>query len=125
MESIFLDTCEITRPGEGDPVFDEETGQYTYPDPVVVYTGPCRLQVKVDINSNVVETTAGEREWTYLTATLQLPYVGSEDIRPDNVAKILTSAHDDTLPGRLYNVQGIYHKSDATHRRYRVREVIS
>jgi hypothetical protein len=80
----------------------------------------------------VVETTAGEREWTYLTSTLQVPVetpadatgdVG--DIRPDNIAEALTAPFDATLVGRLFNIQGIYHKSQATYRRWRIREVIS
>ena len=72
---ILTDTCDITKPGPTKPVFDDETGQYVTPARVSVYRGPCRIQVKADINSNVVETTAGEREWTYLTAQLQLPVV--------------------------------------------------
>lgn len=126
MESLFLDTCRITKPGDGPRVFDDETGQYTDPARVDVYEGPCRLQVKADINSNVVETTAGDREWTYLTASLQLPIAGTDDIRQDHIATILTCAHDETLVDREFNIQGLgQHKSDATHRRFRVRELIS
>jgi len=132
VESLMLDRCRITKPGAGDPVFNEANGQYTDPPRVVVYEGKCRIQVKADINSNVVETTAGEREWTYLTMTLQLPIdPGSGDIgtteavRPDNIAEMLSCRHDADLEGRVLNIQGTYHKSQATHRRFRVREVIA
>jgi hypothetical protein len=140
MESLMLATCRITRPAEpGDPEYvdtstiDEATGQYPAAGRVVVYgpdvpagnDGRCRIQVKADINSNVVETTAGEREWTYLTMTLQLPIAGSEAVRPDNICELLTSPEDTSLEGRLLNIQGMYHKSAATHRRFRVREVIA
>jgi hypothetical protein len=139
MESLMLATCRITRPAvPGDaeyvaPTFDESTGQYTDPGRVVVYgpgvpagnDGRCRIQVKADINSNVVETTAGEREWTYLTMTLQLPIEGSEAVRPDNICELLTSPEDTSLEGRMLNIQGMYHKSAATHRRFRVREAIA
>lgn len=125
IESLMLATCRITKPGTGTPTFDEATGQYTDPPRVPVYEGKCRIQVKADINSNVVETTAGEREWTYLTMTLQLPIEGSEAVRPDDICEILTSPEDSSLEGRLLNIQGMYHKSAATHRRFRVREVIA
>lgn len=132
MESLMLATCRITRPAKlGDAEYvdastlDEETGQYPEQGRVTTYEGKCRIQVKADINSNVVETTAGEREWTYLTMTLQLPIEGSEEVRPDNICEMLTSPEDESLVGRLLNVQGMYHKSQATHRRFRVREVIA
>lgn len=121
----MTDTCRITKPGTGSVAFNETTGQNTPPARVVVYEGPCRFQVKSDMNSNVVETTAGDHEWSYLTATLQLPIDGSELVRPDNVAEVLTCPYDATMVGRVWNVQSIYHKSHATHRRYRIREVIA
>jgi Family of unknown function (DUF6093) len=134
MESLMTDRCRVTAPGAippGPREFDDESGQYVVPARVVVYEGPCRYQVKADINANVVETTAGDREWTYLTGTLQLPVVdpvgvvGSVlDIRPDHVAEWLESPSEPDLVGRQFNIQGTYHKTHATHRRLRVREVI-
>lgn len=124
-EGLMTDVCRITRTGDGAPVFDEDTGQYVAPADVLVYEGPCRLQVKADINSNVIETTAGEREWTYLTAQLQVPVEGTETVRVDNVAEIVECAFDQALVGRRMNVQGIYHKSQAGYRRLRVREVVA
>src|SRR5690348_12136834 len=137
-EDLMTDTCRITRPATEDDaewvaqVIDEDTGQYPEQGRVTVYEGICRIQVKSDINSNVVETTAGEREWTYLTSTLQIPVETPAsatgevaDVRPDNIAEVLTAEFDATLVGRLFNVQGIYHKSQATYRRWRIREVIS
>lgn len=128
---LAADTCRITKAGAGKGPFNETTGQYEPPPRVTVYEGICRLQVKADINSNIVETTAGDRESTYLTATLELPVETPEDalgsvgaIRPDNVCEFLTAQDDPTLVGRQFNMQGIYHKSQAVYRRYRVREVI-
>lgn len=130
----MLDTFRITKPGPGGKgTFNNATGKYDAPPArVVVYEGRARLQVKADINSNVVETTAGDREATYLTATLQLPIDAPADtvegtpgaVRPDHIAECLTCPTDSTMVGRLWNIQGIYHKSQATHRRFRVREVI-
>lgn len=130
--TLLTDTCRITKPGEGKGPFDNATGQYATPARVVVYEGPCRIQVKADINSNVVETTAGEREWTYLTAQLQLPVetpagaVGSvDDIDVDHVCEVLAAPYSATLVGAQFNIQGTYHKSHAVYSRYRVREVVA
>lgn len=134
--SAFLqvanDTLQITAPGDGDPEFDEETGTYSDPPRVVVYRGPGRIQVKADINSNVVETTAGEREWTYLTAQLQLPTETPSNavgdvyaVRTDYVCEVLDSPDSPALVGALFNIQGTYNKSQAVYLRFRVREVIA
>lgn len=128
---LLTDTGRITKPGDGPRVRDEVTGQYIDPPRVVVYEGPCRIQVKADINSNVVEATAGEREWTYLTAQLQLPIatppgaIGSVDgIDVDHILEVLTAPHSPTLVGTQFNIQGTYHKSQAVYGRYRVKEVV-
>lgn len=136
--AIATDTCRVTRAAvDGDAEYveqtlDEDTLQYPDQGRVTVYEGPCRVQVKADINSNVVETTAGEREWTYLTAQLQVPVhtpataTGSvDDIDVDHVAEIIASPHSPSLVGSLFNIQGTYHKSQAVYLRFRVREVIA
>lgn len=133
--AIATDWCRITKPGPGGKgTFNQATGKYDTPARVTVYEGPCRIQVKADINSNVVETTAGEREWTYLTAQLQVPVItpvrddviGSvNDIDVDQVCEIVTAPHSPTLVGTLHNLQGTYHKSQAVYSRYRLREVVA
>lgn len=138
-EANMPDTCRVTRAAAvGDAeyvdtsVLDENTGQYPTQGRHVVYEGRCRFQIKADINSNVVETTAGEREWTYLTSTLQTPIAASATevgdpgaIRPDNVAESLTCPNDPSMVGRVFNIQGaISHKSQASHRRFRLREPV-
>lgn len=131
-DAILTDTCEITKPGEGKGPFNEVTGQYDTPARIVVYSGPCRIQVKADINSNVVETSAGEREWTYLTAQLQLPVETPSsatgdvnDVDVDHVCEVLTAPYSSSLVGSLFNIQGTYHKSQAVYLRFRVREVVA
>lgn len=135
------DWCRITRPGPGGkgPI-NPVTLEYDQPPArVVVYQGRCRIQVKADINSNVVETTAGDREATYQTFTLGVPItavpaapgdpfetVGTpEAVRPDYIAEIIHAPNDPSLLGRLFNIQGMYHKSQASHRRWRVRQVVA
>lgn len=132
MAGMFTDTCRITKAGVGKGTKNETTGQYDPPARVLVYEGPCRLQVKADINSNVVETTAGEREWTYLTAQLQLPVVTPEDaegsvdaVDVDNVCEMLTAPHSPSQLGVKLNIQGPFHKSQPVYLRFRVREVVA
>ena len=135
---IATDTCRVTRAAvSGDvgfvpQVINPTTLQYPTQARVTVYQGPCRIQVKVDINSNVVETTAGEREWTYLVAQLQVPVTNPPgvtgnvaNIDVDHVCEVLTSPYDGTLVGSLFNIMGPYHKSQAVYRRFRIREVVA
>lgn len=140
-EAHFEDTCEITKPGVGKGPFNEETGQYDPPPRIVIYgpgavdengnpvtdddilAGRCRIQVRSDINA--VEAVVGEHEWTYRTGTLQLPINGTAHIKPDYIARHLTCPYDSSLVGRLYNMQAeTKGKTHATHRRYRIREVL-
>lgn len=132
LNELATDTCRITKPGAPTRgAMDPDTLQY--PDEaerVLVYQGPCRFQVKVDINSNVVETTAGDREWTYLTDQLQLPVetppgaLGDvADVDVDHVCEALTAPFDSTLVGAKFNIAGPFRKSQTVYRRLRIREV--
>lgn len=147
LAEVASDVCRVTRAAiAGDdefvaaardgtsPTIDEATGQYPAQGTVIVYEGPCRMQVKADINSNVVETTAGEREWTYLTSQLQVPvlaptghalYVTGDPaaIDVDNVCKVLSAPYDPAMVDAEFNITGPFHKSQAVYRRFRVREV--
>ncbi|NJA59403.1 DUF6093 family protein [Streptomyces sp. NEAU-H3] len=38
--NLLLDTVRLTRPMDGQPVLDEETGQLLYPEDVLFYEGP-------------------------------------------------------------------------------------
>lgn len=143
-EAHFIDTCQITVDGTGEtgPI-NEETGQYDDPPRRVVYgpgatteagvpitdpevlSGKCRIQVRSDINANAVEAVIGEHEFTYRTATLQLPIAGTADVRPDSIAVLLSCPLDPSLEGAEFNVQAeTKGKTHATHRRYRIREVV-
>jgi hypothetical protein len=137
---MCTDVLRITRNGAGGRgAFNETTGQYdAAPARVVVYEGPGRVQVKADINSNVVETTAGDREFTYLTDQLQLPaefppytdwydgtVVGSPfEVDVDNVVEILAAPYAPSMVGSKLNVAGPYNKSQAVYLRFRVREPV-
>ena len=140
--TLCSDTVRITRaarttdPGYTPPVFNEDTGQYDEPARVTVYEGPGRLQVKVDINSNVVESTGGERDGIYLTEQLQLPtsapthharYVTGDPAEVDvnNICVLLASPHQPGLVGVTVNVAGPFRKSQATYLRFRVKDPVA
>lgn len=131
------DTCKITRLAvSGDAAFvtqtiNETTGQYPTQGRVTIYQGPCRIQVKVDINSNIVETVAGDRKAVYYVGQLQLPVItptgatgNVDNVDINHVAEILTSPNAPSLPGSKFNIQGsLGHKSQSVYNRWRVREV--
>lgn len=120
-ESQMRDTCTITRAGTGKGPFNQTTGQYDKPPRVTVYTGKCRVQIKSVIASGS-DASAGERVGTVQELELQLPVAGTDGIAIHDVAKILTSAHDDSLVDREFTVTARHEKSQATARRLRVSE---
>ena len=137
--ALAVDTWRITKPGVGAPVLDEDTGEMVHPDPVVVYQGPGRLQIRADVNSNVVEVTAGEREWAYQTATLAVPISTTHPltgqpiagatgdpglVHIDMTATCVTAVEDPALQGRVFQIRALMHKTHATARRLRVTETV-
>jgi hypothetical protein len=42
---LLLDTVRFAVPGTGDPVFDQDTGEYVYPEDYPIYEGPGAIQV--------------------------------------------------------------------------------
>ena len=132
MEAIMIDSCVITRdrlpsdPGYVEPVLDEATGEYPPMQRVVVYRGRCRIQVRSDINSNAVEAVIGEHEFIYRTATLQLPVGCAGNIPPNSVVTMLTCPLDPDMVGREFALQAENKgKTHATHRRFRIKEVLA
>lgn len=44
-ERMMVDTCVISRPSDGPPIRDPETGESHPPPPIEVYDGRCKVQV--------------------------------------------------------------------------------
>lgn len=42
---LLLDTIRFAVPGTGDPVFNQDTGEYVYPEDFPIYEGPGAIQV--------------------------------------------------------------------------------
>jgi hypothetical protein len=137
---IATDTVLITRndPTVPLPPMDPVTGVRPARTQKTIYRGPGRIQVRSDVNSNVVEVTAGEREWAYQTATCQIPVetptgtapdgtaiLGSTaDVRVDDTVTMVASEHDPELDTRKWQVRALGNKSHATSRRLRITEAV-
>lgn len=140
--TLCSDTVQITRTavvGDAEYVddteIDEDTLQYPDQGRVVIYQGPGRLQVKVDINSNVVVSVDSVRKQIYVTEQLQLPveaptsdtrYVEGDPaaVDVDHVCEVLDAPHQPGLVGVTVGIAGPYHKSQATYLRFRVKEPV-
>lgn len=128
-ESLMVDTCRITRSGEGEPVFNPETGQYEKRARVTVYgpelephMGRCRIQDnRVQVGAPDQSSQAG-LVISVQNTELQLPVDGTGHIAPGDIAEILSCRFDPSLVGHQVTIEGPHGKSQATARRLRVKE---
>lgn len=119
-EALMLSTCTITRAGAGERVWNEETGTYTDPPRVTVYSGRCKLQTA----SRAVSTAeAGELRVAVEVVELHLPVEGSEGVRRGDVAQIDSNPFDGALVEREFTVQAPAAATMKTARRLPVEAV--
>jgi hypothetical protein len=113
-EALMLDSCTITRPGEGKGSWNESTGTYDTLPPITVYSGRCKLQTQ-----DVALTTAdvAGREAFIVSWRLDLPVVGSEGVAQGDTVEITASALDSALVGRRFIVQALHVGTAKTARR--------
>lgn len=116
-ESLMLDECAVTRPGE--PVTDPDTGEVTTPS-VLVYAGRCKVQSK---DSSVSSPEAGGHSFTVVSRQVHIP-AESADVRDGDVITI-TAARTPQLVGKVYRVDGFTPDSFDTAFRLPVKEVTS
>lgn len=113
----MVDSCVIRRQ-TGEEI-DPDTGKVT-PTYADVYTGKCRLQFR---GLATESPTSGQQRVDLLTAELQLP-IATVDVEVNDVAEI-TESLDPDLPGRVFRINNLMHKTHATARRLSVEEVTS
>jgi hypothetical protein len=115
-EDSMVDTCVIRRrTGEStDPHSGVITPVYASQDP---YAGKCRVQQST---AQAREQDAGEDFLLLLRLEVQLPMsvVGLEV--GDEVT--ITTSRDPDLPGRVFLIRDLAHKTDATARRVQCTE---
>lgn len=113
-EARMVDTGRLTEPGDGEPVFNEDTGQYDYPDAVTVYEGRCRSRMPRAEERTV---DVAERQATLQEIVISLPIEGTEGARIGQTFTYLTSERDQALVGRVFTVVGLHLQTDSTARR--------
>jgi len=117
-ESLMLDACTVTRPGE--PVTDPDTGNVT-PGSTEVYTGPCKVQQTISQASN---PSAGGHQFTVQDSRVDFP-VAAGPLLVDDVVTMTSSVLDPQLAGSVFRVVELFHKSMATAQRTRVEQVVA
>lgn len=117
----MVDTCTITRAGEGQGAWNEADMDYDPPPPTTVYTGRCRVQLSAAM-ANTPE--AGERVMVVQRATVAVP-VAATGVRVGDTVTITAAAHDPDLVGNTYRVRSLFAKTHATARRLEVEETQS
>lgn len=123
-EALMTDTCRITGPGAGDPVWNDATGQYDDPAPVVVYQGICRIPRRAGGSMSASTARAGEASWRVGEFPLSLPVDGSEDVAPGQTVTYLTSPFDASLVGQTFGITEPMRQSQATARRFVMKQTV-
>lgn len=98
-ESLMSSSCTITRPG-GEPVWDDATGTYTDPEPVVTYSGKCRIRPAATWGR---EASAGEADVLLSAFRIQLPFTATGVDTGQKVT--VDSSPDPALVGRALIVR--------------------
>ena len=70
------DTCRITRASGVRGPMDPVTGQYPAAVRVTIYEGPCRFQIKPDMNANIIDGTSEGSVADLLVALVVFTVVG-------------------------------------------------
>lgn len=97
----FTATCRITNPPAGG-VFNETTGSTVYPDPELVYDGPCKL---VRSSDPVGSRTVGDRKVQIAEYVLSLPKDAADVAIPVNAVVTMTGAPQNAdLVGQVLTV---------------------
>jgi len=115
-ERLMVDTCTIRR----------ATGETTGPGGVVtptytvIYSGKCEVQQSA-MGASASPQDAGEAYALMLNLTVKLP-MSLTGLRTEDEITIDTSALDPDLPGRVFLIRDLAHKTHATARRVGVVE---
>jgi hypothetical protein len=109
-EAGMVDACTVTR--VGTRVTDTTTGEVTEPTSTL-YTGQCRVQ---QAQAQATEETVGEDHLLLLRLEVQLP-MSVTGLEVGDLITITASVHDPDLPGRVFRIHDLAHKTHATSRR--------
>lgn len=110
----MVDACAIRR-RTGESVGADGAITPTY---ATLYAGKCRVQ---QVTAEPTPADPGEDRELLVRLTVQLP-MSVTGVQPGDEITVTASAHDPDLPGRVFLVQGLHHKTEATSRRVSVIE---
>ena len=100
--------------GSNAPVFDPETGNYTYPDDEVqIFRGRARVQP-----TRTATEKGGTQIQTLLVSVSQLDL----DVRPKNIMRVLSCAENPVLENYKYVVYEITDSSNPIERTFYVKQ---
>lgn len=116
-ESLMVDTCTITRPGE--PVTDPETGNVTG-GTELVYSGRCKVQSK---DSATATPDAAGATFTVVSRQVHIP-ANAAEVRDGDVVTVTASALNAFTVGKQYRVEGFTPDSFETAARLPVKEML-
>lgn len=116
-ESLMLDSCTITRPGE--PVTDPNTGDVTNTS-TTVYAGKCKVQSKDSSTSN---PEAGGAVYTVVSRQVHIP-ANAADVRDGDVVTVTASRLNAFTVGKRYRVAGFTPDTFETAARLPVKEIL-
>lgn len=116
-ESLMLDTCTITRPG--DPVTDYNTGDVTNTS-TPVYSGKCKVQSS---NSSTANPEAGGHTFTVVSRQVHIP-ANAADVQDGDMVTITASRLNAFTVGKQYRVSGFTPDTFDTASRLPVKEIL-
>lgn len=121
-EALMVDTCTIRRrtgetTGPGGVV--TPTYEVLYGPDIEPYRGRCRIQQPQSGQS--VPETPGEAYVLMVRLVLQLP-MAVAGLQTEDEVTIESSRNDPDLPGRVFLLRDLAHKTHATARRIGVQE---
>lgn len=116
-ESLMLDACTITRPG--DPVTNPDSGDVTNTS-TPVYSGKCKVQSKDSATAN---PEAGEASFTVVSRQVHIP-ANAADVQDGDVVTITASRLNAFTVGKQYRVSGFTPDTFDTAFRLPVKEIL-
>lgn len=121
-EGEMVDTCRITKPGEGRGPWNPDTGSYDPPEPITVYEGKCDVPAR---GSTVTRVNAGAESWSVGELPFSLPFTDqSAQVGPGMTVTYLTAPDNAALVGREFDIVEPLWGSRSTARRFRIKTAV-
>ena len=116
-ESLMVDECRITAPGE--TVTDPDSGEVTS-ERTVVYEGKCKVQSREGVSAS---PEAGEHTFTVVSRQVHIP-ANAADVQDGDVVTLTASRLNGFTVGKQYRVEGFTPDTFDTAFRLPVKEIL-